>query len=66
VHFYDEGGGLHRLPMAWTDLKPADDFAVAAQGRARFCPDDLAALAALVDALRAARDVGTPTSDVSN
>ena len=52
--------------MAWTDLKPADDFAVAAQGRARFRPDDLAALAALVDALRAARDVGTPTSDVSN
>ena len=50
--------------MAWTDLEPGDDFAVAAQGRARFRPDDLAALAALVDALRTARHGGTPKSNV--
>ena len=51
--------------MAWTDLKPADDFAVAAQGRARFRPDDLAALAVLFDALRAASHAGLPAGDVS-
>ena len=45
--------------MDWTDLTPADDFAVAAQGRARFRPDDLVALAVLVDALRATHDVST-------
>lgn len=50
--------------MAWTDLKPADDFEVASQGRARFRPDDLAELAALLDALRGAGHVGIPKSDV--
>lgn len=45
-------------------MSPANDFVVAAQGRVRFRPDDLAALAALVDALHAAAQGTSPKRDV--
>jgi hypothetical protein len=58
VCYRDERGRVHKLPIAWTSLRPADLFEVVAQGRALFRPADLAELAALVEQRRATRGEG--------
>ena len=56
VHLHDEDGELFSLPAGWTDVAPADPFAVIAAGRCPFTTAGLLALADLVDRLRAQRD----------
>ena len=51
-------GGVLTVPAAWTDQAPIDAFSQASKGRSRFRPDDLIAVVAMVDALRAARTQG--------
>ena len=51
---------LRSLPLAWTDLATPDPFRLVAADRALFRLTDLRALAALVQALRAARGDRTP------
>jgi hypothetical protein len=52
--FFRKPGGQRvcSLPAAWTDVEEPDAFLVAAAGRSLFRPQDLLALAALVDDLR--------------
>lgn len=45
-------GALRRFPEAWTDLRVADAFEIATQGRFHFRPADLLALADLLAELR--------------
>ena len=40
------------LPAGWTDVEAPDAFVVLAAGRSLFRPDDLLALADLIDGLR--------------
>ena len=52
VHLRDEDGELFSLPAGWTDVAPADPFAVIADGRCPFTIDGLLALADLIGRLR--------------
>ena len=52
VHLHDENGVLFSLPAGWTDVEPADLFAVIADGRCPFTIDGLLALANLNGRLR--------------
>jgi len=52
VYFYDEAGELKALPARWTDVGALDPFVVLAAGRAYFRPQDLLALADMLDGLR--------------
>ncbi len=52
VHLHDEDGELFSLPAGWTDVVPADPFAVIADGRCPFTIDGLLALADLIGRLR--------------
>jgi hypothetical protein len=52
VHLHDENGELFSLPAGWTDVAPADLFAVIADGRCPFTLDGLLALAELAGRLR--------------
>ena len=52
VHLHDEDGELFSLPAGWTDVAPADPFAVIADGRCPFTIDGLLALADLIGGLR--------------
>ena len=52
VHLHDEDGELFSLPAGWTDVAPADPFAVIADGRCPFTVDGLLALADLIGRLR--------------
>src|ERR1039457_4143808 len=52
VHLHDETGELFSLPAGWTDVVPADPFAVIADGRCPFTIDGLLALADLIGRLR--------------
>ena len=52
VHMHDENGALFSLPAGWTDVRPADPFAVIADGRCPFTIDGLLALADLIGQLR--------------
>jgi hypothetical protein len=52
VRLHDENGQLFSLPAGWTDVGPADPFAVIADGRCRFSIDGLLALADLIGQLR--------------
>lgn len=52
VHLHDENGVLFSLPAGWTDVAPADLFAVIADGRCPFTIDGLLALADLIGRLR--------------
>jgi Family of unknown function (DUF5372) len=52
VHLHDENGELFSLPACWTDVAPADPFAVIADGRCPFTIDGLLALADLIGRLR--------------
>ena len=56
VHLHDEGGALFSLPAGWTDVTPADPFAVIADGRCPFTIDGLLALADLIGRLRSLPD----------
>ncbi len=58
VHLHDENGELFSLPAGWTDVAPADLFAVIADGRCPFTVDGLLALADLIARLRC-RAAGT-------
>src|ERR1039457_7129650 len=49
---HDEDGQLSSLPAGWTDVVPADPFAVIADGRCPFTIDGLLALADLIGRLR--------------
>jgi hypothetical protein len=60
VHLHDENGELFSLPAGWTDVAPADPFAVIADGRCPFTVDGLLALADLISRLRS-----LPASDAA-
>jgi hypothetical protein len=51
VMFYDAQGRLRSLLASWTNVDEPDVFTRIAAGRSFLRPDDLAALAALVDEL---------------
>jgi hypothetical protein len=55
VHLHDENGVLFSLPAGWTDVVPADPFAVIAAGRCPFTVMGLLGLADLIDRLRSQR-----------
>jgi hypothetical protein len=52
VIFTGSSGHMQSIPVAWTDLAPADPFVVLANGRALFRPPDLLALAQLIQTLK--------------
>ena len=52
VFYEDADSRLTSLPTRWTSLSAPDPFAVVAQGRACFRPEDLLRIAALIDGLR--------------
>ena len=56
VHLHDENGVLFSLPAGWTDIVPADPFAVIADGRCPFTAGGLLALAGMIDRLRCQPD----------
>ena len=47
-----DDGSIRTVPLAWTSLAVLDPFEVISAGRARFRPDDLVRLAALLDDVR--------------
>jgi Family of unknown function (DUF5372) len=51
VYYHDEGGRLHALPLAWTNLAPVDPFVSLAAGRAAFRVSDLLELSRRLAAL---------------
>jgi hypothetical protein len=51
VHLHDENGELFCVPAGWTDVAPADPFAVIADDRCPFTVDGLLALADLIGRL---------------
>jgi Family of unknown function (DUF5372) len=51
-HLHDEDGELFSRPAGWTDVAPADPFAVIADGRCPFTIDGLLALADMIGRLR--------------
>jgi hypothetical protein len=56
VYLHDENGELFSLPAGWTDVAPADPFAVVAGGRCPFTTEGLLALAGLIDRFRSQAD----------
>lgn len=52
VMFYDAQGRLRSLPASWTDVNEADLFSQVAAGRSFSRPDDLSALASLIDRIK--------------
>jgi len=57
VSVVGDDGVVVSLPAAWTDIDPVDPFVVMAAGRSAFRPEDLLAVADLLDALKS-RGVG--------
>jgi hypothetical protein len=57
VIFAGPDGSTLSMPVAWTNVAPADPFVVLADGRSLFRPADLLALACLLQALRERCDV---------
>ena len=55
VMFHDAQGRLRSLLASWTNVDEPDVFTKAAAGRSSLRPDDLATLAALIDAFRRGR-----------
>ena len=49
VMFYDAQGRLRSMLASWTDVDEADLFSQVAAGRSLLRPDDLEALAVLID-----------------
>jgi hypothetical protein len=60
VHLHDENGVLFSLPAGWTDVAPADPFAVIADGRCPFTTGGLLALADLIDRRSRERKFAVP------
>jgi hypothetical protein len=58
VMFYDAQGRLRSLLASWTNVDGPDVFTKTAAGRSFLRPDDLAALAALVDEVGRGRRSG--------
>ena len=56
VVFYDEQGRLRSLPSAWTDVDLPDARTSAAAGRACLRADDLLALCALLEEIKASQE----------
>ena len=56
VMFHDTQGRLRSLLASWTNVDEPDVFTRTAAGRSFLRPDDLAALAALIDAFQPGRD----------
>ena len=56
VFFLLDDGTLTSVPTEWTDMAEPDVFVAAAAGRSMFRPDDLLALAELIDGLRLPAD----------
>ncbi len=58
--FFRETGDqrVRSLPASWTDVEEPDAFVVVAAGRSLFRPEDLLALADLLDRLRPAKRRG--------
>jgi hypothetical protein len=54
VTFFDKGGHLHWLLVAWTSIDEPDAFSRTAAGRSWLRMDDLARLRALVDEVHGA------------
>jgi hypothetical protein len=51
VFFVLDDGTLTSVPIAWTDMAEPDAFAAVAAGRSPFRPQDLLALAEVIDGL---------------
>ena len=58
VFFLDEAGTQRSLPTAWTNAAAPDAFVALAGRRSAFRPQDLLALAHLLDGLAARRPPG--------
>ncbi|NPV54817.1 MAG: hypothetical protein HPY71_15095 [Firmicutes bacterium] len=58
VIFTGPDGRVQSMPVAWTNLAPADPFVALANGRSLFRPADLLALAHLLRALAGQNDGG--------
>jgi hypothetical protein len=56
VFFLLGDGTLTSVPTEWTDMAEPDVFVAAAAGRSIFRPEDLLALAELIDGLRPPAD----------
>jgi hypothetical protein len=56
VMFYDAHGRLRSLPASWTDVNEADLFSQVAAGRSFSRPDDLSALASLIDRIKSRQE----------
>ncbi|WP_272951691.1 DUF5372 family protein [Sinorhizobium medicae] len=56
VMFYDAQGRLRSLPASWTDVNEADLFSQVAAGRSFSRPDDLSALASLIDRIKSRQE----------
>ncbi|PSS60619.1 hypothetical protein C6558_32080 [Ensifer sp. NM-2] len=52
VMFYDAQGRLRSLPASWTDVTDAGVFSQVAAGRSFSRPEDLWALASLIDHIK--------------
>jgi len=52
IWYEGDDGSIRTVPRGWTSLALADVFEVISAGRARFRPEDLVVLAALLDDLR--------------
>ena len=55
VLYRDERGQLRKLPAAWTSVGEVDAWVSVAAGRSRLRPDDLLALAELLDGIAATK-----------
>jgi hypothetical protein len=55
VFFLLDDGTLTSVPVEWTDMAEPDVFVAAAAGRSHFRPQDLLALAELIDGLPPSR-----------
>ena len=53
VFLFDGDGRFRSMPAGWTDVDPPDPFVAVAAGRSLFRVEDLLAVAALLDGLRA-------------
>ena len=56
VYFFGDDGTMQSLPTAWTDAAAPDVFVALSGGRSAFRPDDLLAVAAVLDSLGQASD----------
>jgi hypothetical protein len=56
VMFYGAQGRLRSLPASWTDVDDADVFSQVSAGRSFSRPDDLSALASLIDHIKSRQE----------